>query len=316
MTSDAGAAAAHETSSAPDALELIPLRPPIAGFSNFIGAWLHCGQPRFLVDPGPSATLPELLRAMAQRGVQALDFILLTHIHLDHAGGVGELAAEIADAPIVVHPGGIAHLMEPTRLWEGTIKTLGATGRAYGPMRAVAAERLVSAENFCARGISAHLTPGHAAHHVSYLFQDLLFAGEAGGVSLALEDGEDYLRPATPPRFYLDTALESLETLIALRPRRVAYGHYGLRTRGWERLQRHREQLRLWERLLRQMQPGPGQAPLAAEACLEAVLRGDPLLRAFVRLPAEIQARERGFLLNSVRGFLGWLEAGAQHPGS
>ena len=107
-------------------LSLITLVPPIIGFEDFIGVWLYQGETTFIVDVGPSSTANALLDILAQHQIEDLDYILLTHIHLDHAGGIGTVTERFPKTPIVCHARGISHLADPTRLWEGTLKTLGS----------------------------------------------------------------------------------------------------------------------------------------------------------------------------------------------
>jgi glyoxylase-like metal-dependent hydrolase (beta-lactamase superfamily II) len=288
-----------------DNLTLIGLAPPLRGYSNFIGVWLyHRHDEIYLVDVGPASTAENLLQALHDLQIEHLDYILLTHIHLDHAGAVGELAARFGSTPIVCHGSALTHLVDPTRLWEGSQKVLGTTAAGYGPIRPVAADRLIDAREFRSRAVEAIETPGHSAHHVSYLTPDYLFAGEAGGVRLA---EFDYLRPATPPKFFLDVALESLNKLIKRKPARLCYGHFGLAENGREMLRRHHRQLRLWERIIRDVTKASGGEDRTA-ACLKALMLEDPLLGGFEMLPADIKERETFFLSNSIRGFLGYVD--------
>ncbi|MEJ2222588.1 MAG: MBL fold metallo-hydrolase, partial [Desulfobacterales bacterium] len=103
-----------------DDLFLIPLTPPMTGFGNFFSAWLYKGEITCLIDVGPSSAAPDLLQALGELNIDHLDYILLTHIHLDHAGAVAEIAEVFPQAPIVCHPSALSHLAEPSRLWDGT----------------------------------------------------------------------------------------------------------------------------------------------------------------------------------------------------
>jgi glyoxylase-like metal-dependent hydrolase (beta-lactamase superfamily II) len=294
---------------APD-LYLIELRPPLAGFEAFIGAWLYQGEATCLVDVGPAVTAPDLLAALAGLGIHHLDAIYLTHIHIDHAGAIGEVAEAFPDTPIVVHPKGIGHLVDPTRLWEGTLKTLADTARAYGPFKPVPEGRCVSAEGEVPGPLEALTTPGHAPHHISYLGAAGLFVGEAGGVRLDLPGGGVYMRPATPPRFFPEVYLNSLASVAGLRPERVLYGHFGV-TADTSFLSRHAEQIHFWmgvvEAVWRQFGDEASGDP--AESCVDRLLVEDGHLGGFERLSPAARERERGFLLNSVRGMLGELTA-------
>ena len=295
------------------ALALITLVPPIEGFEHFMGVWFHAGPPRVLVDVGPAVTAPQLLAALDRIGVKRIEYILLTHIHIDHGGGLGEIATAFPDASVVVHARGREHLSDPTRLWDGSLKTLGATAEAYGPIKAVAAERLLAIEDLRDSRIEAICTPGHAPHHVSYRFGEFLFAGEAGGVCLAAEPGLDFMRPATPPRFRLETALHSIDALIASKPDKICYSHFGLRGDACAQLRSHRRQLLRWQSIV--ADETPRHRPDQAEtACLERLLQEDHRLQAFHLLPAAVRRRESGFLRNSLRGFMGEFEE-TQAPG-
>lgn len=289
-------------------LALIELRPPLAGFEAFIGAWLYQSDATCLVDVGPAVTAPDLLEALARLSVHHLDAIYLTHIHIDHAGGIGQIAAAFPETPIVVHPKGIDHLVDPTRLWEGTLNTLAATARAYGPFVPVPRERLVPADGDIPGPLTTLITPGHAPHHISYVGAAGLFVGEASGVCLDLPGDGIYLRPATPPRFFPEVYLNSLALVAAQRPTRLLYGHFGM-TEDTSLLARHAEQIHLWMGIVEAVWTGREKDTNGdvAQSCVERLLAEDDHLSGFERLNPGARARERGFLLNSVRGMLGEL---------
>jgi glyoxylase-like metal-dependent hydrolase (beta-lactamase superfamily II) len=296
-------------------LFLIPLNPPLIGFSGFISAWLYRGGKTFLVDVGPSTTARDLLRALQTLKIDHLDYILLTHIHLDHAGAIGEIAEVFPQTPVICHNSGISHLSEPSRLWEGTKKVLGSMARSYGPIRAVEASRLMDANQFRAAGVTPIMTPGHAPHHVSYHTEKYLFAGETGGIYVSLPQGKFYLRPATPPRFFLDIALKSIDALIVSQPKKICYSHFGINEDALMLLESHRRQLLLWEALIKdEIQKGSEKD--RAAACLERLLKEDPLMASFDQLAPAIQKRERYFLNNSINGYLGYLDSGSEVQGS
>ncbi|MCD6292471.1 MAG: MBL fold metallo-hydrolase, partial [Deltaproteobacteria bacterium] len=220
--------------------------PRLEGFSQFISAWLYQGDNfTFLVDPGPLATIPHLIDELKKRGVETLDYILLTHIHIDHAGGTGELLKVFPNATVICHPQGIKHMVEPEKLWQGSLKILGHMAEVYGEIISVPAENIMFSEEVGNTGIRAFLTPGHAQHHLCFLFADLLFAGEVVGVRSPVPSGI-YMRPATPPRFILNVALDSIERMIKLSPRYLVIAHYGLVDPALEYLEIGKNQLNLW----------------------------------------------------------------------
>jgi glyoxylase-like metal-dependent hydrolase (beta-lactamase superfamily II) len=297
-----------ETERIAEGLDLIRLTPPLEGFSDFIGVWLWHGPPVCLVDVGPAATAEALIRALKNRGIARLDFILLTHIHLDHAGAAGRIASAFPEAEVVCHGSAIAHLVDPARLNAGSLKLLGRIAEGYGPLSAVPAGRLTPAEAFRHPAIQAIPTPGHAPHHVSFLTPEALFAGEACGVWYPLGGGGGYMRPATPPRFFLDVALASIEALLARAPARMAVGHLGLNPDGAGLLREHRAQLLFWEKWIAERLPGfpPEEAP---RLCREGLAAEDPRLSGLGRFPGPARDREAYFLTNSILGFIGWTKA-------
>lgn len=294
-----------------DDLFLIPLRLPRKGFNEFISAWLYRGRATCLIDVGPSACAPDLLLALQELNVSRLDYILLTHIHLDHAGAIGEIAESFPRTPIVCHQGAISHLVEPARLWKGTKKVLGSMALSYGPIEPVYRNRLQAASRFQTETITPIITPGHAAHHVSYQAGKYLFAGESGGVFLSLPKSKFYLRPATPPKLFLGDALKSIDALIACRPQTICYGHFGIHPDAVEMLQTHRRQLQLWEKLIR-VEMNKFDETDRIPACLQQLLKQDRLMAAFDQLPSDVRVREKYFLQNSINGYLGYLSSGVR----
>lgn len=281
-------------------------QPTLEGFRKFISSWLYRGDGcTFLVDPGPLSTIPRLLGELRRHGVGRLDYILLTHIHIDHAGGTGALLREFPEARVICHPEGIRHLAAPEKLWQGSLKVLGATAEAYGEIVAVPAEKMLFAEEIGEIGVRAFLTPGHAQHHVCYLQGDLLFAGEVAGVRSEVPDGI-FMRPATPPRFLLPVALDSIDRMLALNPRHMVFGHYGLVANAIEHLRIGRSQLLLWVK-------GVAATFDVAEAEREDaffawLLAHDEIFRHIDRLPPDLYARERIFLGNTLRGMREYVE--------
>jgi len=276
-------------------------QPGLTGFRQFISSWLYCGEGfNLLVDPGPLSTIPHLVAELQRFGVERLDYILLTHIHIDHAGGTGALMREFPAARVICHPDGIRHLVDPAKLWEGTRKVLGPElAAAYGEIVPVPKENILFEEEVGATGVRAFLTPGHAQHHCCYLLDDLLFAGEVAGARCVVVEGI-YIRPATPPRFMLEIALDSVERMLALKPRRMVFAHYGIVDTAIEHLEIARNQLLLWVR-------GATAVATVAETGREEAFfawlqEHDEHYRNFKQLPDDIRARERYFLGNTYRG--------------
>jgi glyoxylase-like metal-dependent hydrolase (beta-lactamase superfamily II) len=297
-------------------LFLIVLAPPIKGFQDFVGAWLVDGPDAvYLVDVGPAATADQLADALATLNVARLDYICLTHIHIDHAGAIGHLAQQYPNAGVVCHPKGAPHIVDPERLWQGTVKTLGDVGRAYGRMLPLSPARLATKRQLASAPFQLLDTPGHSPHHYAIAANGCLFAGEAGGVCLPLPSGDRYLRPATPPRFFLETSLASIDRLETACPGALCYGHFGMQPDGMKMLARHREQLLFWKKTLGgEVAQGGMDSADFADRWVDLMLAEDPLLDGFSQLAPDVQERERGFLTNSVKGFAGYLASLKKDP--
>ncbi|MDM8516116.1 MBL fold metallo-hydrolase [Desulfobacterales bacterium HSG16] len=298
-------------------LYLISLSQQMPGFENFITAWLYKGEKTILVDPGPASTIPDLFDALDELDVKTVDVVLLTHIHIDHAGGLGEFSAKFTDTPIVCHSKGIPHIADPSRLWEGSLKILGKTAETYGPIQPVDPTLLIDASSFSDFDITPCPTPGHAPHHISYLCGSILFAGEVCGVRMALEkpvkwQGKDffsYLRPATPPKFFLETSLNSIDYLSDFHHEIYCFGHFGSVRYGNDILAAHREQLKQWADIIEnEMKKGVDEN--FSDRCIAKLLKKDPLLAGLDQFSPDIRARERHFMNNSIKGFRGYLSAG------
>jgi len=283
-------------------------QPNLTGFRKFISSWFYCGDSfNLVVDPGPLSTIPHLVNELRRHGVERLDYILLTHIHIDHAGGCGALIREFPTAKVICHPDGIRHLIEPAKLWEGSRKVLGPElATAYGEIVPVPEANILVEEEIGTTGVRVFLTPGHAQHHCCYLLEDILFAGEVAGARAAVPEGI-YIRPATPPRFILETALDSVERMIALRPRRMVFAHYGMVETAVEHLTIARNQLLLW------VKGAVAIATVAEEKREEAFFNWlqehDEHYRNIFQLPEDIRVRERYFFGNTYRGMAEYVAA-------
>ncbi len=284
---------------------LIELKQKKPGFNRFIGSWFLRSRKNILIDVGPSNSIGQLIRSLTEMGVDRVDYVLLTHIHIDHAGGLSLLLEHFPMARVVCHAKAISHLVDPTKLWAGTRKTLGGDlTDAYGPIGPVNIERLVAHTEARREGLEIVETPGHAVHHLSYIVDGFIFAGESGGVHFEAGDSE-HLRPATPPVFHMKEFMESIDRLLSYETMPICYAHFGLAESSRVLLERHKRQLLRWERIIKE-EISRGEAGLE-ERCLDALVRKDPELKAFGTMSEENQERERYFMRNSIAGYIGFL---------
>jgi glyoxylase-like metal-dependent hydrolase (beta-lactamase superfamily II) len=193
------------------------------GTERVIGCW-QVGD--VLVDPGPASCLPTLLAALGTQQPRAL---LLTHIHLDHAGASGSLARRWPELEIYVHERGAPHLIDPSRLLESARRLYGADmDGLWGEMLAVPESRLrilKGGETVLDGNFEVAYTPGHAWHHVSYLHDGTAFVGDVGGVRITPETLT--VPPTPPPDIDLEAWHDSLELIRRWSPQRLAMTHFG-----------------------------------------------------------------------------------------
>ena len=209
----------------------------LGGWDRVTAGYLVTGDAPVLVETGSQTSVPRLLAALAELGVDPgeLAGVAVTHIHLDHAGGVGDVAAAFPEATVYVHQRGARHLVDPTRLVDSAAMVYGdLLDSLYGRLTPTPAERVAVLEDGDEIVVSANRTlttvdsPGHAKHHLALHDSEsgLLFAGDAVGVRLP---DVGILRPATPPPdFDLDQAITSLQRFAARRPVGIALAHFGL----------------------------------------------------------------------------------------
>ena len=283
-------------------LRLLPLDLPKAGFHHFLCAWLYKEDAVVvLVDPGPSSTMPALLQALDEMNVRHIDHILLTHIHLDHAGGLGLLLERYPGARVTCHPRGVPHLVRPLKLWEISKKVLFETAVLYGEPSPVAEKFLESQSGFRAGDVAvqAYETPGHAPHHLCFRIGDVLFTGEAAGIFYPMA-GDPYLRIAAPPGFDLQDYRNSLRMLRTIDASVICYGHWGRSHQIRTLLDLAAAQTELWPMVIEKY--NALESPLFEESVLKTLLLEDPGLSRFHDLPADVRERETYFLGNSFRG--------------
>ena len=227
----------------------------LGGWERMTAGYLIEGTSPVLVETGSQTSVPALLKALERHGVTGDDLagVAVTHIHLDHAGGVGDIASAFPQATVYVHQKGARHLADPTRLINSASRVYGPLlDSLYGRLEPTAPERLHVLEDGEKISIDTNRalvtvdSPGHAKHHLALHDSEsgLLFAGDAVGVRLP---DAGILRPATPPPdFDLDLALESLRKFRERRPSGVALAHYGLLPNPLDMLEEAQGILRRW----------------------------------------------------------------------
>jgi glyoxylase-like metal-dependent hydrolase (beta-lactamase superfamily II) len=218
----------------PGVLEIDTL---LGGWDRVTAGYLIEGPEPALVETGSQSSVPTLLAALGELGLGADDLatVVVTHIHLDHAGGVGDVAEAFPNATVYVHEKGARHLADPTRLVDSAARVYGdLLDTLYGRLAPTPSERIkvpADGEEITIgpnRTLTVVDSPGHAKHHIGLHDSEsgILFVGDAVGVRLP---DAGVLRPSSPPPdFDLDLALDSLRRFAGRRPAGIALAHYGL----------------------------------------------------------------------------------------
>lgn len=277
----------------------------LGGWERVTAGYLVEGPAPVLVETGSQSSVDELLAALDDLGVAPAELagIAVTHIHLDHAGGVGDVARAFPNATVYVHERGARHLVDPSRLVASAATVYGdLLDSLYGRLDPTPAERvhvLADGEAIAIGGgrtLTTVDSPGHAKHHLALHDSEsgILFAGDAVGVRLP---DAGILRPATPPPdFDLDQALHSLDRFAERRPAGIALAHFGLVPDPGEILEEAHDILRRWAGVAEAAWREDRDIAAALDAEFASDLDGvDPALREKLETLNGIHSNAAGF---------------------
>jgi glyoxylase-like metal-dependent hydrolase (beta-lactamase superfamily II) len=203
------------------------------GREGITAAFIVEGEQRALVETGPKSSLGSVLAGLDGAGIDTLDWIIVTHIHLDHAGAAGSLAQRFPEAKVAVHEVGAPHLVDPSKLWSSAARIYGDDmDELWGGIDPIPADRIHALGDgdkidLGGRSLQAIETPGHARHHHAFLDDrtGIVFTGDALGVRLP---DIGVMRPATPPpEFNLEDAKASIDRLASVGATSLWLTHFG-----------------------------------------------------------------------------------------
>lgn len=287
-----------------DSVFLTDLKP--AGLEGFIGSYLVKGAKKAVIETGPTSTVGNLLEGLEDMGVKEREvaLVMVSHIHLDHAGGAGTLLRHLPNAKLVVHPRGAPHMVNPERLWSQALEALGRVARVYGEVEPVPKERIIPATDGMVidlgRGIRLRVleTLGHASHHVSYYEEGgTLFPGDTAGIYLK---DLDVTIPTTPPPLHLDKILESIDRLVAMKPERLYYTHFGPAGEAVKRLKSYATQLKLWASIIHKgIREGED-----LEAIQRSIIELDPSVKAALSYVKSRSLMGMRLIQQNIQGFV------------
>ncbi len=291
-------------------LYYMDVTPPEYGAPYIIAYVVDPGrdEPLLVFDTGPARAAEEFSEALKLLGDRKV-VVYLTHIHLDHGGGVGRLASILGEQLLRVHahPRAVRHLVDPSRLWEASRNALGEVALHYrrpDPLPESLALATYDGETHRYGGLEVRVlhTPGHASHHQSLLLRwpggSLLFPGDSAGM---VHPSVDAVAPTTPPPFRFSLYVESLRRQIRLRPGAVAYTHTGLAEA--EALERHMRQVEAWKRFFEEKASRGELGSASTESLLRELEERDAETAAFAATARLISPLLYRAILLSVEGF-------------
>lgn len=286
-------------------IDLEPVTPYLAGY---LGVYVLRGEKVAIIDPGPAAYLEDLCRGLEEIGVrpQKVEYILASHIHLDHTGGAGAALKRMPQAKLIVHEKGKWHLNDPSRLWQATLTATPELIPHYGEPQPVPEDSMIGARegmeiDLGGMKIEVLLAPGHATHGLCFFYRASrsLFEGEALGVYIP---ELDTTRLSAPPPFHWKDYLNTLDSLLTLNPDTVYYSHLGRADNAVDRLCKHREQSLLWGRLISENMDKEWQD------ILEILRNEDEWVNSIEAFPQGRQQRETVAVRTGIQGYLDYFK--------
>ncbi|HVS76289.1 MAG TPA: MBL fold metallo-hydrolase [Steroidobacteraceae bacterium] len=280
----------------------------------------HRGRAAF-VDVGTNDSVPYLLAALEALGIarDAVDYLLLTHVHLDHAGGAGRLMQELPSATAVLHPRGAPHMIDPAKLIAGSRAVYGEDRfrRLYGDIIPIPAQRVRTTQDgerisLAGRELEILHTPGHALHHQAFVDQahGCIFTGDTFGISYRELDsprGAFIVPTTTPTQFDPEQLIASIDRLLSYSPEAMYLMHFS-RVTDVQRLGASlKEQVREFTRIAAQSAAAPDRSAAIRAAMSDlwrelAVRHGCPLA------PERLLALLEGDLELNTQGLIAWLQ--------
>jgi glyoxylase-like metal-dependent hydrolase (beta-lactamase superfamily II) len=277
------------------------------GYKKFIASYiLKTDKKATIIETGPTSSVPNLLSSLTELEINPEDVktIAITHIQLDHGGGAGTLLKYLPNAKVLVHPKGLPHIVDPEKLWILSQSVLGFVSEVFGKPEPVPQDRVFSmTEGTIDLGnggkMSVFETLGHASHNLSFheSFNNGIFVGDSAGTYFP---EFNMITPTTPPPFYLESAITSLNKLISYRPSAVYYSHFGKADDVIRRLRGYKAQLFMWDKIV---QSAVSQSK-SFEQIIECVLAEDPLMNTLSSFLQGHKIYSKTAIENSIQGFI------------
>jgi len=291
-------------------LYLIDLKP--AGIENFIASYVLKGaESTAIIETGPTCSVPNLLSGLREIGIanEDVNYVAVSHIHIDHAGGAGTLLQHLPNAKLLVHAKGAPHMINPKKLWEASKQVLGEVAIVYKEIQPVPEDRVVTPVDGTIVDLGGSVqfkvleTLGHASHHLGY-FENVergIFQGDTAGIYIPQLD---VTIPTTPVPFHLEMTLASIQKIADITPRRLYYTHFGPVENAANRLMVYAMQLKLWEKTVSEaLNEGD-----SLQVMYEKVLEKDQKMRVAAEFIKNHMILRRGVVMQSIQGFVEYLK--------
>jgi len=273
------------------------------GEKRFISVYLVFDEKIALIETGPASSNSNLVKGIGAAGVslEDIDYIVPTHIHLDHFGGGGHIMDLCPNAKAVVHPKAYKHVSVIDHWWEGSQDFLGEIAELYGKPRPIPESRLISAEEGCVLPLGqselrALHTPGHAPHHITWVHGDEAFVGDSVGLWYS---DLNVSFPVTPGYYRHDLALDSIDRMSSLNLRFLHHTHFGPRPVEGA-LEQVRSEFEIW---MSTVEEGYTKN-LSSEEIVEILFNNRPNLK---QTDMNHGVHQTATHLGSVEGMLNWL---------
>jgi len=291
-------------------LYIIDLQP--LGIPNFIASYVLKGKDSIaIIETGPACSINNLLSGLQELGVseEDVDFVAVSHIHIDHAGGAGTLMQHLPNAKLLVHPKGVAHMVNPQRLWEASKQVLGEVAIAYQEIQAVPENRVITSADGEIIDLGGNIkfqvleTLGHASHHLCFFepSSNGIFQGDAAGIYIP---PLKVTIPTTPTPFQLNTTIASIQRIIKMAPSRLYYTHFGPVENAVNHLNGYVAQLRLWEKTVAEsMKMGD-----SLHTMYQKILDNDSQIKKAEEFIQEHIVLRKGVVMQNIQGFVEYLK--------
>lgn len=291
-------------------VHIIDLKP--LGLEEFIASYVLKGkEATAIVETGPTCSVPNLLSGLKELDIEneAIDYVMVSHIHIDHAGGAGTLLKHLPNAKLVVHPKGAPHMINPERLWEASKQVLGRVAIAYEEIEPVPKNRVITPADGQTFDLGGPLhvrileTLGHASHHLGYFENENhgVFQGDAAGIYIPQLG---VTMPTTPAPFHFELTLASIRKMEQLQPRRLYYTHFGPLDDAIGRLEKYKNQLELWANVVSEaVKRGDSD-----DSIYKQILERDPQMKTAVDFIAKHLVLREGVVMQNIQGYVDYFK--------